>query len=173
MVNLSLMKKLIFLLVAGSLCGAVGAYAADEAALNQAMHALDARAKSPADKKLVLTAISQQTQVPEQTLESQLRASHLGYGELLTAESLAVATGTSVQNIVARRAKSTGWAALSKELKISSASIVSRLRNAEKMVEASQRGVAASKGNMKSPNKVDSSKLSAPPPVPYRSMGGN
>jgi hypothetical protein len=167
------MKKLISLLVVGSLCCAAGAYADDETALNQAMRALDARAKSAADKKLVLTAVSQQTQVPEKTLETQLRTSHLSYGQLLAADSLASATGTSLENILARRAKSTGWAALSKELKIAPASIVNRVRNAQKTVQAAQESMAKNK-NMKQSNTVDPAKaISTPPPMPYKMGPGN
>jgi hypothetical protein len=162
------MKKLIFLLMAGSLCCAAGAYAEDETALNQAMRALDARAKSAADKKLVLTAVSQQTQVPEKTLETQLRSSHLSYGELLTANSLAGASRTSLENILARRAKSTGWAALSKELKIAPTSIVNRVRNAEKTVQAAQQRMTKN-GNMKNSDTADPVKaLSTPPPMTYK-----
>jgi hypothetical protein len=165
------MKRLISLLVAGSLCGAAVAYADDETALNQAMRALDARAKSAADKKLVLTAVSQQTQVPEKTLETQLRTSRLSYGQLLTANSLASATGTSLDNILARKAKSTGWAALSKELKIAPGSLVTRLRNAEKTVQAGQANLAKNR-NMRNSN-ADPSRTnqSTPAPMTYKTTG--
>jgi lambda repressor-like predicted transcriptional regulator len=162
------MRKLMSLLVAGSLCCVAGAYADDETALNQAMRALDARAKSAADKKLVLTAVSQQTQVPEKTLETQLRTSHLSYGELLTANSLAGVSRTSLENILARKAKSMGWAALSRELKIAPASIVNRIHNAEKTVQAAQERMAKS-GNTKNSNNVDPSKVTqTPPPMTYK-----
>ena len=164
-----MMKKLMCLLVVGSLCCAAGAYADDEASLNQAMSALDARAKNPAGKKLVLTAVSQQTQIPEKTLETQLRTSHLGYGELLTANSLAGASRTSLENILARKAKSTGWAALSKELKIAPSSIVNRVRNAEKTVQDAQ-GRMAKSANMK--NTADPAKATqTPPPMTYKAAG--
>lgn len=139
------MKKLMSLLMAGSLCCAAGAYADDETNLNQAMRALDARARTDADKKLVVTAVSQQTQVPEKTLETQLRTSHLSYGQLLIADSLAGASGETLENILARKAKSAGWAALSKELKIAPASIVNRIRNAEKTVRTAQEKMESAK----------------------------
>ena len=87
------MKKLICLFVAYCLCGNMVAFASNEENLNQAIISLNARAGSNADKKRVLNAVSQQTRLPEKTLQTQMSATHLGYGELLTANSIAEGSG--------------------------------------------------------------------------------
>ena len=136
------MKKLISLLVACFLCGSVIAFASDEASLNQAINFLNARARSDADKKLVLKAVSQQTRLPEKTLQSQMSATHLGYGELLTANSIAEGSGKNLNAVLAMKgAKS--WASISKQLRVDPASIVDRLHNAERTVQSGRAGLHA------------------------------
>ena len=139
------MKKLIALLVTCSICGITAAFASDEASLNQAINSLNARAKTDAGKKLVLKAVSQQTRLPEKTLQSQMSATHLGYGELLTVNSIVEGSGKSLNAVLAMK-KGTGWTNLSKELRIDPNSIVNRLRNAEKTVRTGQ--ASAGEGNM-------------------------
>src|SRR5882724_4806887 len=95
------MKILIPLLLLCSFCCATGVYAADEAALNRAMRSFNARAKTDADGKLMLNAVSQQTKVSEKTLAAQMRTSRLNYAELLTAESLAEGSGKNLNSVVA------------------------------------------------------------------------
>jgi hypothetical protein len=136
------MKELISLLVMCSICGIAAAFASDEASLNQAINSLNARAKDDAGKKLVLKAVSQQTRLPEKTLQSQMNATHLGYGELLTVNSIVEGSGKSLNAVLAMK-KGKGWTDLSIELRIDPNSIVNRLRNAEKTGQAS-----AGKGNM-------------------------
>jgi hypothetical protein len=131
------MKKLISLFITCLLCSITSALASDEASLNQAISSLNARATTDADKKLVLKAVSQQTRVPEKTLRSQMSATHLGYGELLTVNSVAEGSGKDLNAVLAMK-KGKGWASLSKELKVDSSSIVIRLGNAEKTVQASR-----------------------------------
>ena len=132
------MKILIPFLPFCFLCCATGVYAADEAALNRAMRSFNARAKTDADGKLMLNAVSQQTKVSEKTLAAQMRTSRLNYAELLTAESLAEGSGKSLNSIVALQRGGKGWASVSNDLKIDSNSIVARLSNAEKTVQAGQ-----------------------------------
>jgi hypothetical protein len=135
------MKNLIPLLVAFALCGL--AYAADdESRLNQAIKALDARAKTDADKRLVLNAVSQQTKIAERTLQSQMNTTHLNYGELLAANSIAEGSGKSLASVVAMRTGGRGWAQISKELKIDPTSIVDRVHAAEQSVQATQGSTA-------------------------------
>jgi hypothetical protein len=131
------MKKLISLFITCLLCSITSALASDEASLNQAISSLNARATTDADKKLVLKAVSQQTRVPEKTLRSQMSATHLGYGELLTVNSVAEGSGKDLNAVLVMK-KGKGWASLSKELKVDPGSIVIRLRNAEKTVQASR-----------------------------------
>ena len=131
------MKKLISLFVACSLCGIMAAFAGDKANLNQAIESLNARAKTDADNKLVLKAVSQQTRLPEKTLQSQMSATHLGYGQLLTANSIVEGSGKNLNAVLGMK-KGKDWASLSKELRVDPNSIVNRLRYAEKTVQAGQ-----------------------------------
>ena len=131
------MKTFISLLVICLLCGITAAPASDEASLNQAISSLNGRAKTDADKKLVLMAVSQQTKVPEKTLRAQMSATHLGYGELLTANSLVQGSGKNLNDVLAMK-KGKDWASLSKEFRVDPNSIVNRLRTAEKTVQASR-----------------------------------
>jgi hypothetical protein len=118
------------------------AFASDDASLNQAIVSLNGRARSNADRKLVLTAVSQQTRLSEKTLQSQMSATHLGYGELLTANSIAEGSGKNLNTVLAMKgAKS--WASLSKQLRVDPDSIVARLRNAERTVQSSGAGLRA------------------------------
>ena len=131
------MKTFISLLVICLLCGITAAPASDEASLNQAISSLNGRAKTDADKKLVLMAVSQQTKVPEKTLRAQMSATHLGYGELLTANSVVQGSGKNLNDVLAMK-KGKDWASLSKEFRVDPNSIVNRLRTAEKTVQASR-----------------------------------
>ena len=137
------MKRLIFLLVTYSFCGTLVAFASDEASLNQAIISLNARAKSDADKKLVLKAISQQTQLPERTLQSQMGATHLTYGELLAANSIVEGSGKNLDTVLAMKGTKS-WASVSKELRVDPDSVVNRLHNAEKTVQAGRAGTPRS-----------------------------
>jgi hypothetical protein len=135
------MKILIPFLLACFLAGTAAVYGDDEAALNKAVRSFNARAKTESDGKLMLNAIAQQTKMSEKTLQTQMRTARLNYGELLVAESLAEGSGKNLNSIVALRASGKGWAAISKDLKIDSTSIVARLNNAEKTVQTSQNQV--------------------------------
>jgi hypothetical protein len=127
------MKKLIFLFVAFSLCGSMVAVASDEASLNQAINSLNACAKTDADKKLVLKAVSQQTRVPEKTLRSQMGATHLNYGELLAANSIAEGSGKNLNAVLTMKGGKS-WASVSKQLRVDPYGIVDRLQIAEKTI---------------------------------------
>jgi hypothetical protein len=136
------MRKLVSPFVTGLLCGVTAASASNETSLNQAIQALNARAKTDADKKFVLKAVSQQTRLPEKTLQSQMSATHLGYGELLTANSIAEGSGKNLNAVVAMKgAKS--WASVSKRLRVDPDSIVNRLHNAERTVQSGRAGLRA------------------------------
>ena len=160
------MKALTIFLAICSLCAASIASARDDAALNQAISSLNARAQTDAGKKLALNAVSQETNVPEKTLQAHMTATHLNYGELLTAESLATASGKTVNAIIAMK-QGKGWADVSKEVKIDPTSIVSRLRSAEKLVQG---GIANTNraGNVKKPaNTTQSAQPDTAKPTGY------
>ena len=161
------MKNLISTLLICVLCTAATAYADDEALMNQAIKALNAQAKTDADKKLVLNAVSQQTSVPEKTLSSHMGTTNLNYGELLIAESLAQGSRKDIKAILAIKQRK-GWADVSKEVRIDPNSIVARLRAAEKTVQAGQ-GAPKQAGQAKKPN----SAAVPTPAMPSRPMGGN
>jgi hypothetical protein len=136
------MKNLISLFVTYCLCGSAVVFASNDASLNQAITSLNARARSDADRKLALTALSQQTGLSETTLQSQMSATHLGYGELLTANSIAEDSGKNLNAVLAMKgAKS--WASVSKQLRVDPDSIVDRLHNAERTVHSGRAGLPA------------------------------
>lgn len=143
------MKPLTIFFALSLLCGANAVNASNDAALNQAVKSLNARAQTDAGRKLVISAISQQTSVPEKTLQAHMTATHLNYGELLIAESLAQGSGKDLNAVIALK-QGKCWADLSKEIKIDPNSLVKRLQNAEKTAQA---GPANTKqaGNMKKP----------------------
>jgi hypothetical protein len=136
------MKTLVFLFITFCLCGSAIALASNDASLNQAIISLNAHAGSNADKKRVLTAVSQQTGLPEKTLQSQMSATHLGYGELLTANSIAEGSGKNLNAVLAMKGANS-WTSLSKQLRVDPASIVERLRNAERTVLSGRAGLRA------------------------------
>jgi hypothetical protein len=131
------MKTLIFSLTICSLAAASAVFGQDGSSLSQAIASLNARAKTPADQQLVLNAVAQQTKIPEATLQSQMKQNQLGYGELLVANSIAQASKQKLDAVLARK-QGKGWSEVANELKIDSSSIVARLRNANKMVQAAQ-----------------------------------
>ena len=134
------MKKLMFLFVAFSLCGSMVAFASNEESLNQAINSLNARVKTDADKKLVLKAVSQQTRLPEKTLRSQMGATHLNYGELLAANSIAEGSGKNLNAVLTMKGGKS-WASVSKQLRVDPDSIVDRLHNAERTVQSGRAGL--------------------------------
>ena len=123
---------------------AVSAAFGEDGSINQAIASLNARAKTPADQQLVLNAISQQTKIPEATLQGQMKQTKLGYGELLAANSMAQASGQKLDALLARK-QSKGWSEFATELKVDQSSIIARLRNANKMVQAAQKSGAVAK----------------------------
>ena len=152
------MKSLIISLAICALGTVTAIYAADVRALDQAIKALNAQAQTDAGKKLALNAVSQETHVPEKTLQTHMTATHLNYGELLTAESLAQGSGKSVNAVVAMK-QGKGWADLSREVKIDPNSIVGRLQSATKLVQGGQANKSQA-GNTTKPANV---RPSAPP----------
>jgi hypothetical protein len=131
------MRPLIPFLIVCFLGCATGVYAGDEAALNSAMRSFDARAGG-ADKKLVLSVVSQQTGVSAKSLEAQMKTSHLGYAELIAANSLVEGGGKSLANVLALKGRGKGWAAISKDLKIDPSSIITRVHNADMTLQGGQ-----------------------------------
>jgi len=131
------MKTLIFSLTISSLATASAVFGQDGSSISQAIASLNARAKTPADQQLVLNAVAQQTKIPEATLQSQMKQNQLGYGELLVANSIAQASKQKLDAVLARK-QGKGWSDVANELKVDSSSIVARLRNANKMVQAAQ-----------------------------------
>jgi hypothetical protein len=136
------MRRLVSLFVTGLLCGVTAASASNETSLNQAIQALNARAKTDADRKLVLKAVSQQTRLPEKTLRSQMSATHLSYGELLAANTIAEGSGKNLNAVLTSKGGKS-WASVSTQLRVDPSSIVDRLQIAEKTVQAGRVGSRA------------------------------
>ena len=162
------MKILILFLVV-SFCSATAVFAEDDATLNQAIATLNAQAKTAVDKKIVLGAVAQQTNVPEKTLESQMVATHLTYGELVVANSLAQGSGHAMMNILALK-KGKGWAEVSREVKISPASVLDRVRTTQRVVQMSQTKLKQTQ-KTKNPNAPDSITPVRAPAQPPGGMG--
>jgi len=162
------MKILILFLVV-SFCSTTAVFAEDDATLNQAIATLNAQARTAMDKKIVLGAVAQQTNVPEKTLESQMAATHLTYGELVVANSLAEGSGQAVTNVVARK-KGKGWAELSREVRVNPASVIDRLRTTQRVVQMWQTKLKQTQ-KTKNPNAPDSITPVRAPAQPPGGMG--
>jgi hypothetical protein len=132
--------KTLFSLVIYLLAVAPASFGQD-GSFNQGIASLNALAKTPADQKLVLSAVAQQTRIPEATLQSQMNQTKLSYGELLVANTIAQASKQKLDGVIARK-QGKDWSAVASELKIDSSSIVARLRNAKKMVQTAQKSTA-------------------------------
>ena len=129
--------KTFILLISSLLCAGV-AYADDEAALHQAIAALNAKANDQVSSDMVATSVAQETGVPVKTVKQQMSSTHLSYGDLLVADSLSAASGKSLAEIQAAHAKGKGWTQIAKDLSISSKSLVNRARHAKQTVEFTQ-----------------------------------
>lgn len=140
-------------------------HAAPESALDQVIRTFNAQAQTDAGKKLALNAVSQETNVPEKTLQAHMTATHLSYGELLVAESLAQGSGKSITAVVAMK-QNKGWADLSRQEKIDPNSIINRLQGATKLVQAGETNKKQA-GNAKKPASVNPSA----PPETGKAMG--
>ena len=113
----------------------------DHAGLRSAVLALDAQAgKKVEGWELIASAVSIQTGVPVPTLQRQHATTHLSYGELLVANSLAKTSRKSFATIIAMKGKVRGWGELSRQLGVNPDSIAARARTAsEQMLYASTR----------------------------------
>lgn len=111
----------------------------EDPAFRKAINALDAQAgKVMRGMGLVPAAVSTQTRVPLRTLLAQQAETGLSYGELLVADSLAVASGNSFARILAMRAKTQTWAELSLNLRINPNSIIARAQAAYNSINYAQ-----------------------------------
>lgn len=130
------MKTLKSLFVIGSLLCAGVAWADDELDLNHAIANFNGISRQHYAKDTTYGAVAAQTGVPVTKLMSDRRAMNLNYSELLVAESIAVATGKSVQAIVAQQANSQSWAHVAKQNGINPASLTARLQTAGEQMHA-------------------------------------
>ncbi len=111
----------------------------EDPAFRKAIDALDAQTgKVMRGVGLVPAAVSTQTRIPLGTLFAQQAETGLSYGELLVADSLAVASGNSFARILAMRAKTQTWAELSLKLRINPNSIVARAQAAYNSINYAQ-----------------------------------
>jgi hypothetical protein len=105
----------------------------------EAIDSLDAQSgKVMRGLGLVPAAVSTQTRVPLRTLHAQQAETRLSYGELLVADSLAVASGNSFARVLAMRAKTQTWAELSLKLRINPNSIIARAQAAYDSINYAQ-----------------------------------
>jgi hypothetical protein len=117
----SLILFLGILLRAGIVC------ADDALDIDHAIADLNEIGEKPFSQLSIYAVVSFQTNVPVGKLMVDRAANRLSYGELLVAESLAVATAKSVEVLVEQRQKNQSWAQLSKENRINPGSLTARL----------------------------------------------
>src|SRR4051794_2699999 len=77
------------------------------------------------------TIVSRETSVPVATLQEQQTRTHLGYGGLLIANSLASETGRSFDEIVAMKTDEHGWGSIARENNVNLGAMVSRMDRAD------------------------------------------
>jgi hypothetical protein len=76
---------------------------------------INADAKKEGGPARVLASISKSTHVPVATLEKELAGSHMSYGDLFIAHSIANASGKSFDQIAALKAKGETWDKIAQE----------------------------------------------------------
>lgn len=130
------MKMLKSFFIIGSLLCAGVAFAEDEMDLNHAITELNGISKQQYARGATYGAVAAQTGVPIVRLMADRRATNLNYGELLVAESIAAATGKSVQAVIAQQSKGQGWSYVARQNKINPVSLTARLRAAGQQLHA-------------------------------------
>jgi hypothetical protein len=126
------MKTTNLILAAFLFFGAAIARADDIVILERTATDFDTWGSTPGGREHVLAAISRETGVPISTLEAQRAQTRLGYGGLFIANSLASATGQTVDEIAALKASGHGWGWIAKQNNVKLGPIVSRARHADK-----------------------------------------
>lgn len=109
--------------------------------ISQGIASLNALGKTPADQQLVLSAVGQQTRIPEATLQSQMNQTKLSYGDLLVANTIAQTTKQKLDAVIAQK-QGKDWSAVASEHKVDTSGITARLKNATKAVQAAQKTAA-------------------------------
>jgi hypothetical protein len=105
-----------------------GIVRADDALdIDHAIADLNEIGEKPFSQLSIYAVVSFQTNVPVGKLMVDRAANRLSYGELLVAESLAVATAKPVEVLVEQRQKNQSWAQLAKENRINPGSLTARL----------------------------------------------
>jgi len=112
---------------------------ADDASdIDRAIADLNGIGEKPYSKLSIYAVVSFQTNVPVGRLMVDRAANRLSYGELLVAESLAVATAKPVQMLVEQRQKNQSWAQLARENRINPGSLTARLLAAVQTMHSTQ-----------------------------------
>lgn len=155
------MKTLIFSLTLCLFAVAPAVFGAEGSSISQGIASLNALAKTPADQKLVLSAIGQQTRIPEATLQSQMNQTKLSYGDLLVANTIAQTTKQKLDAVVAQK-EGKDWSTVASEHKVDLSGITARLRNATKAVQGAQK-----------PTAVKPKASATPTPTPKRFIPGH
>lgn len=121
------MRILTLVLFVGMLSN-VGIVRADDAQeMDRAIKDLNAIGEKPQSRLSLYAVVSFQTNVPVGKLMDDRATNGLSYGELLVAESLAVATAKPVQAIVEQMQKNQSWTHLAIENRIAPRSLTARL----------------------------------------------
>lgn len=126
------------LIVAAIVLLSVAVGRADEIViLERTANHFDSWAATPGEQERVLSAISQETGVPSDTLAAQRERTGLGYGGVFIGNSLANATGKSFDEIAEMKASGHGWGWIAKQNNVKLGPIVSQARHADKALRNS------------------------------------
>lgn len=125
------MNKLSLLAAAFLLSIGSAAQAQDYIVLDRTADDFDRVVVEPDGTTRVYDAISRETRVPVVILEQQRASSHLGYGGLLIANSLAAETGRPFDEIIALRQSGRGWGQIGQQYGVQLGPIVSRAQRAD------------------------------------------
>ncbi len=87
------------------------------------------------DQDIVFNSLSQQLNIPVDTLRSQKTSTKLGFGELLIANSIANASGKSFDEIAAAFQSGRGWGEIARDYNLSLGKLVSDLKRANKRIQ--------------------------------------
>ncbi len=110
-------RSLFFILV--TLLLSIMPIRADDAAdLEKVIAKLNRDAQEEGGHKAVLQKISGKTHVPVETLEAQMKRTHLSYGEIFAANSIANAADKTFDYIAGLRAQGQTWRQIVKDNKV-------------------------------------------------------
>jgi MinD-like ATPase involved in chromosome partitioning or flagellar assembly len=111
-------RKSLFVILA-ILLSSMAVRADDAADLEKVIAMLNGDAEKEGGKTAVLQKISRETKVPVATLEAQKARTHLSYGEIFAANSIASGARKSFDQIAALKAQGQSWRQIVRDNRVS------------------------------------------------------